>query len=390
VTFAPAPQRWAEVDLCAVGWNVGELRRRLPAGCRLIAVVKADGYGHGARPVAAASLAAGAWGLGVSTPEEALQLRGLCEPERLLVMGGLAPSGCEAAAVVGCAVMCSSAGMVDVLEAATPARARLPVHLKVDTGMGRLGCTPEEAPALARRIARSPRLRLAGTMTHFASSESDPEFTRLQFERFLAALERFDVDPGIRHASNSGAVLRHPEMALDAVRPGLAVYGFVGDGLRPALRLLAMVTRVQDVRRGQSVGYGRAWVAERAARVATVAIGYEDGVMRSRANRGAVVVRGRRAPLVGRVSMDAITVDVTEVPGVAPGEVVTLIGDGITVDEVARWSDTISHEVLTALGSRVARCYVPSPPEWGRTPSPRRGEFIPSPPEGEGQGGGDS
>jgi alanine racemase len=367
-----SPQRWAEVDLGAIRFNVRELGRRLPAGCRLIGVVKADGYGHGARPVAAAALAAGAWGLGVSTPEEALQLRDLCEPERLLVMGGLAPASCADAAAVGCAVICSDHEMLDVLESAVPPGARLPVHLKVDTGMGRLGCPPSEAPALARRIARSRRLVLAGTMTHFAASESDPEFTRLQFERFLAALERFDVDPGIRHASNSGAVLRHPAMALDAVRPGLAMYGFVGDGLRPALRLRAMVTRVADVARGESVGYGRAWVAPRAARVATVAIGYEDGVMWSRANGGSVVVCGRRAPLVGRVSMDAISVDVSDVPGVRSGDVVTLIGDGITVDEVAEWSGTIAHEVLTSLGNRVTRMY-----------------DSPFPSEGEGRGGGE-
>jgi alanine racemase len=355
---APAPQRWAEVDLDALRHNVRELLARLPARCRLIGVVKADGYGHGARRVAETALGAGAWGLGVSTPEEALELRDLCAPERLLVMGGLAPAGCAAAAAVGCAVMCSSGEMVDILEHATPAGPRLPVHLKVDTGMGRLGCTPEEAPALAGRIARSRRLRLAGTMTHFASSESDPEFTRLQFDRFLAALDRFDVDPGLRHASNSGAVLNHPDMSLDAVRPGLAMYGFVGDGLRPALTLRALVTRVQDVAPGQSVGYGRAWVAERPSRVATVAIGYEDGVMRSRGSRGAVVVRGRRAPLAGRISMDAIAVDVTGVPGVRPGDVVTLIGEGITADEVAEWSGTISHEVLTSLGNRVARKYL--------------------------------
>jgi alanine racemase len=352
-----SPQRWAEVDLGAIRHNVRSLLARLPAGCRLIGVVKADGYGHGARPVARAALAAGAWGLGVSTPEEALQLRDLCDADRLLVMGGLAPAGCAEAAAVGCAVMCSGDEMVDVLESATPPGSRLAVHLKVDTGMGRLGCTPAEAPALARRIARSPRLRLAGTMTHFASSECDPEFTCLQFSRFLATLERFDVDPGIRHASNSGAVLNHPEMALDAVRPGLAMYGFTGDGLRPALALRAMVTRVADVARGESVGYGRAWVAERPSRIATVAIGYEDGVMRMRANRGAVVVDGRRAPLVGRVSMDAIAVDVSDVPGVRSGDVVTLIGDGISVDEVAEWSETISHEVLTSLGNRVARRY---------------------------------
>jgi len=352
------PQRWAEIDLGAIRYNVGELRGRLPAGCRLMAVVKADGYGHGARQVARAALDAGAWGLGVSTPEEALELWDLCEPERLLVLGGLAPSRCAAAAAAGCAVMCYSEEMVETLESAVRPGARLPVHLKLDTGMGRLGCAPEAAPALARRIARSSRLRLAGTMTHFASSETDREFTCLQFERFREALDRFPVDPGIRHVSNSAAVLRHPEMALDAVRPGLAVYGSVGDGLRPALALRAMVTRVQDIMPGQSVGYGRTWVADRLARIATVAIGYEDGVMRSRSNRGEVAIRGRRAALVGRVGMDAITVDVTELPDVEPGEVVTLIGDGISADDVAEWSCTISHEVLTSLGNRVARTYL--------------------------------
>jgi len=351
------PQRWADVDLDAIRGNVRELRSRLPAGCRLIAVVKADGYGHGAGRVGRAVLEGGAWGLGVSTPEEARPLLELCEPDRLLVMGGLAPSRCPAAAAVGCAVMAYSEGMVEALEAAVRPRARLPVHLKVDTGMGRLGCAPEQAPALARRIASSPRLRLAGTMTHFASSESDPEFTREQLDRFLAALDRFDVDPGIRHAANSAALLHHPETVLDAVRPGLAIFGCLGEGLRPSLSLRALVTHVRDVRPGQSVGYGRAWVAERPSRLATVAIGYEDGVMRSRGSRGEVVVRGRRAPLVGRVSMDAVTVDVSDVPGVEPGDVVTLIGEGITAAEVAEWSGTIAHEVLTSLGNRVDRRY---------------------------------
>jgi alanine racemase len=253
--------------------------------------------------------------------------------------------------------MCYSEEMLVALESAVAPGTRLPVHLKIDTGMGRLGCAPEAAPCLASRIAGSPLLRLAGTMTHFASSEDDPEYTRGQFERFQAALARFDVDPGIRHASNSGAVLRHPEMALDAVRPGLAVYGFVGEGLRPALALRAVVTRVHELARGESVGYGHAWTARRRSRIATVAIGYEDGVMRSRGSRGAVVLRGRRAPVVGRISMDALTVDVTDLPDVATVDVATLIGDGITAAEVAEWSGTISHEVLTSIGNRVTRTY---------------------------------
>jgi len=349
--------RWAEIDLGAVRENVRQLLHRLPVGCRLIAVVKADAYGHGARPVATAVLEAGAWGLAVSTPEEALSLVDLCGGERLLIMGGLAPATCEAAVRVGCAVVCSAPWMVEALEALVPAGRRLPVHLEIDTGLHRLGCTEEEAPRLASRIAGSGRLRLVGTMTHFASSDSDPRFTRLQLERFLETLSRFDVDPGIRHAANSWAILRHPEAALDAVRPGIALYGCAGQ-LRPALTLRALVTQVREVRSGHSVGYGRTWTAWRTARIATVAIGYEDGVMRSRSNRGQVVVRGVRAPLVGRVSMDSITIDVSDVPEVEPGDPVTVIGDGITAEEVAAWSGTIPYEVLTALGNRVARVYL--------------------------------
>jgi alanine racemase len=352
------PQRWVEVDLNAIRYNVRALLRRLPPTCRLVAVVKADAYGCGAFPVARAALAAGAWGLAVSTPDEALALRELCEPDRLLVMGGLAPVRCASAATAGNAVMCYSEAMVDALESGVPAGRQLAVHLKVDTGMGRLGCTPEAAPRLAHRIAGSQKLRLAGTMTHFAAAGSDPDYTQEQFERFAAAIECFDVSPGIRHASNSEALLSHPEMALDAVRPGLALYGGLGQGLRPAVAMRAIVTQVKEAGRGQTIGYERAWRAEHAVRIATVAIGYEDGLMWARGNRGDVVIHGRRAPLVGRVSMDAITIDVSDVPEADAGDEVTLIGDGITLAEVADWSGTIPHEVLTAMGSRVARRYL--------------------------------
>lgn len=352
------PQRVAEIDLGAIRHNVRFLRGRVPADVRFIAVVKADGYGHGAPAVGEAALEAGAWGLGVSTPEEAAALSHLAEPDRLLALGGLAPCDAGAAAAAGCAVTCHSAELVDALEAAVPQGRSLPVHLKVDTGMGRLGCRPEEAPALARRIAGSGRLRLAGVFTHFASADCDPDFTTEQYDRFCRALEALDVDPGLRHAANSAAVLRHPETALDAVRCGIAMYGSGDAGLRPAMAVHAVVTQVKDVAAGASIGYGRTWVASRPTRIATIAIGYEDGVLRRRSNRGEVVVRGRRAALVGRVSMDQITADVGEVPGVRPGDRATLIGEGISADEVAQWSDTIAYEVLTSIGRRVERAII--------------------------------
>jgi len=340
---------------------VSLLRSLIPASSRVIAVVKAEGYGHGALPVAQAALEAGAWGLGVSTPDEAALLRPLTADDRILVMGGLAPADAAGAAACGCAVMCHTIEMADALEAAAPEGRRIPVHLKVDTGMGRLGCSPEEAPGLARRIADSARLRLAGTFTHFASADADAEFTGSQFSLFVQVLDALGVNPGLRHAANSAATLRHPEMALDAVRCGISVYGCEDGRLRPALALRALVTQVKQIPTGAGVGYGLTWRAERPTSLATVAIGYEDGILRSRGNRGDVIVRGRRAPLVGRVSMDAITVDVTGVEGVRAGDVATLIGgdgqESISAEEVAEWSGTISYEVLTAIGGRVERRY---------------------------------
>jgi alanine racemase len=307
-------------------------------------------------PVAHAALEGGATGLAVATLEEAAQLRGLADPEQLLVMGGLLPAHAPAAAASGCSVGVSSR---ELAEALAQAGENVPVHLKIDTGMGRFGCAPEDAPALARLIDESRGTHLAGTWTHFAKSESDETMTRNQFELFTETISRLEVGPGIRHACNSMGAFHHPDFALDAVRCGISIYGCEWPGMRPALALRSVVTHLKTVDRGATVGYGSLWKAEGQTRIATVAIGYADGVDRRRANRGHVLVRGRRAPLIGMVSMDAITLDVSEVPGVEVGDVATLIGrDGdevITAEEVAEWSGTISYEVLTSIGPRVER-----------------------------------
>lgn len=348
--------RWAEIDLGAISANCERILSHLPRGTRLIAVVKANGYGHGAVPVAHAALEGGATGLGVATLEEAAQIRGLVDPEHILVMGGLTPSHAAAAAATGCSIAVSNRELAETLDrSAQP----VPVHLKVDTGMGRFGAAPEDAPALARYIDESRGMRLAGTWTHFAKSESDDEMTRRQFDLFMDVLSRVEAGPGIRHACNSAGALNHPDFALDAVRCGIAIYGCEWPGTRPGLSLRSVVTHLKTVDKGATVGYGSLWRAPATSRIATVAIGYADGVHRSRANRGFVLVRGRRAPLVGMVSMDAITLDVTDIPGVALGDAATLIGrDGeqvITAEEVAEWSGTISYEVLTSIGHRVER-----------------------------------
>ena len=321
-------------------------------------MVKAGGYGHGAVPVAHAALEGGATGLAVATLEEADQLRGLIDAEHILVMGGLGPNQAGAAAASGCSISVSSAGLADELARSDDV---VPVHLEIDTGMGRFGVGPEEAPGLAEMIDGSRGTRLAGTWTHFASADSDEAMTRRQFELFLDTLSRFAVSPGIRHACNSAAARLHPDFALDAVRAGISIYGCEWPGTEPALSLHSVVTHLKTVSKGATVGYGALWQAPGTARVATVAIGYADGVHRARANRGDVLVRGRRAPLIGMVSMDAITLDVTDVPGVKVGDAATLIGsDGdqrITAEEVAGWSNTISYEVLTSIGPRVERRY---------------------------------
>jgi alanine racemase len=313
--------------------------------------------------VARAAMQAGAWGLAVSTLEEAEEVRDLCPPERVLALGGLVPAEADLAAALGVAVNCYRLDLAQALASAGERRGvRVPVHLKVDTGMGRLGARPAEVLQLARFIAGAPQLRLAGTFTHFAASESDAEFTAEQAERFRAVLRELEaaaIDPGLRHASNTGGALRG--ISFDAVRLGIGLYGCETPGTRPALALRALVTHVKTVEVGESVGYGRTWRAERPTPVATVSIGYADGVLRARANRGHALVRGRRAPLIGRVSMDAVTLDVSDIPDTAPGDVATLIGadveERIRAEEVAEWSGTISYEVLTAIGSRVERRY---------------------------------
>ena len=308
---------------------------------------------------ARAALDGGATRLAVSTLAEARELTGLVPAEHVLVMGGMTAAQARVAAASGCAIGVSS---LTIAEALNETDEVVPVHLKIDTGMGRYGCAPEEAPALAKYIEQSSGLRLAGTWTHFASADTDAQMTRKQFERFVETLAALGTDPGSRHACNSAAARSFPEYALDAVRCGIALYGCEWPGTAPGMTLHSVVTHVKSVDAGATVGYGATWRAPSRSRLATVAIGYADGVHRMRSNRGHALVRGRKAPLIGTVSMDAITLDVTDIDGVAVGDVVTLIGvDGeerITAEQVGRWSGTISYEVLTSLGPRVEIRYV--------------------------------
>jgi len=355
-----------EVDLDAIRFNV---RRLKPERAELMAVVKADGYGHGDAPVARAALEAGATWLGVALVEEGLGLRGAGIDAPILVLSEF-PHGAEKEALAHglTPTVYSDEGVAAVAEAAGSVGRTVGVHVKLDTGMHRVGLwPPEAAPALARRVVDAG-LVLQGLWTHFASSESDEATTREQLRRFLSISEAVRAEglaPRYLHAANSAATLLYPESHLDLVRPGGAVYGLaagpgLAEGLRPALTLRSAVTMVKRVPAGEAVSYGHAYRLDREATVATVPVGYEDGYQRVLSNRAEVLIRGVRHQVAGTVTMDQLLVDCGD-HEVAPGDEVVLIGgqgaERITAEELADLAGTIGYEIVTALSERVPREY---------------------------------
>ncbi len=304
----------ARVNLAAIERNVARLRGELSGGAKLCAVVKGFGYGHGAAPAARAALEGGASWLAVATAEEAAELRAEGIDARILVMGALSSAELPIALAADADIVAWDERFVDEL-----AGKRARVHVKLDTGMGRLGTrSPDEALAVAERVAATDGLELAGAMTHFATADADREFLEHQlavFEPFaLKMRERFPAV--VVHAANSAAVLHSPDTHFDLVRCGIAIYGCdpmnedaAAQGLEPALEWSSYVAAVKLARAGDSVGYGRRFVAERDTWIATLPIGYADGVRRAFTNNADVLVGGARYPLVGTVSMDNITID---------------------------------------------------------------------------------
>ncbi len=362
------------IDLALVRHNVHTLAGHTSHGTRQMAVVKADGYGHGAIPVARAALDAGATWLGVATVGEGARLRDAGITAPILVLGPVAPGDADSAVARDLAVTVFAQGdLPEALDrrAAThgrPAR----VHLKVDTGMGRVGVHPAEAPDLADRLRTLPNLDLEGVFTHFATAdEQDLSFARIQLDRFrgvLAALEARGVRPTLRHAANTAATLALPDSHLDLVRNGIGIYGLWPSAvlrgaadLRPALRWEARVAQVKTVPPGTPLSYGATHVTRGRRRIATLPVGYGDGYPRLLSNRGEVVAAGRRVPIVGRVCMDMTLVDVSTVPELRAGDEAVLIGNqggaGITADAIAAWTGTINYEVTCAIGGRVPRDY---------------------------------
>jgi alanine racemase len=360
----------ARVNLAAIERNVSRLRDELGGGAELCAVVKANGYGHGAAAVGQAALRAGARQLAVATANEAAELREAGIQAPVLVMGAISAQELPVAVRAGAELVAWSERFVADLERVAGSTG-LRVHVKLDTGMGRLGTRdPARALRIAELIGASPTLELAGAMTHFATADEDPEFVAAQlelFEPFVAQLRR--RWPGlVVHAANSAATLTNPATHFDMVRCGIAIYGCdpmnvdpVPAGLEPALELSSYVAAVKLARPGESTGYGRTFIAQRRTWIGTLPIGYADGIRRGLSNNCDVLVAGRRYPLVGTVSMDNITIDLgpeTDVEVGAPG---TIIGaDGAerqTAEDLAGRIGAINYEVVCGISGRVTRSY---------------------------------
>ena len=358
---------WAQVDLNAIRHNVRTLK---PEGAELMAVVKANAYGHGSVQVARAALEAGATWLGVALVEEGLDLRGAGIDAPVLVLSEL-PSGSELVALDAglTASLYTDDGLTRL--AAAAAGRDVGVHVKVDTGMHRVGVYPPEATvAFLERVARSG-IGLDGLWTHFASSAEDEETTLRQLEGFLSvvgAARASGFEPRIVHAANSGAAILHPRSHLDLVRAGIAIYGVEPEpgvgadlGLLPALSWRSAVTMTRRLPAGERVSYGHRYLLERDANVATVPVGYADGYPRAASSRADVLIQGTPCRVAGSVTMDQLIVDCGDLDVVAGDDVVLVGAQGagsVSAWDLAACADTIGYEIVTRIGERVPREYV--------------------------------
>lgn len=380
---------WAEIRLSALAHNIKAIRRHIDSGQpratrtqrKILAIVKANAYGHGAVPVSRELAKAGADWFGVTSTAEGIELREGKIRKPILVLTGFWPGEEKRLIEHNLTPAVTRCEQLRFLErAAARARRRVKFHVKFQTGMNRLGLSPGDVPCFARTLAACPHLECEGVFTHFASSEvftdQRVEEQQKEFECVLAHLGKLGISPPLVHMANSAAVASRPQTWGTMIRPGLVLYGYhqsyeppeltvrtnANLPLQPALALRARLISLRDTAPGQAVGYNGRWIAQRPSRIAVISAGYADGLPRSLTNKGRVIVRGQFAPLVGTVSMDLTTADVTDIPGVAVGDVATFYGaDGDTtqyVSEVARQVGTVTSELCCALGTRVPRFYL--------------------------------
>ena len=359
----------ATVDLNALTHNYQEMARRI-GDRKVLAVVKAQAYGHGAIPVSRRLVELGIHMLGVALVEEGRDLRDAGITAPILVMAPVFPGQAEVIVNAKLTPVVYTLGVARALSDAVAGTGRtLGVHVKIDTGMGRIGLSPEEAVDFVVAVGKLPGLAIEGLMTHFADADlRDKAFARAQMDRFeslIRSLEAKGITIPLRHAANSAAVLEYDRALLTMVRPGLMLYGYnplesrVSADLRPVLSLVTRVAFLKRVPAGVPISYGRTFVTNRESLIATIPLGYADGYSRSLSNKGEAIVRGARVPVAGRVCMDMTMLDVTDVPGVAEGDEVVLIGEQgnerITADDIAAKTGTIAYEVLCGISCRVPR-----------------------------------
>lgn len=363
----------AEIDLDAFARNTGRVRSRLGRSTRLLAVVKADGYGHGAAEVAGTAVAAGAEVLGVGVLEEGWELRRAGVAASVLVLGGALPEQAASVAAGGFEVVLCDADVAEALSAAGRiAGRRVPAHVKVDTGMGRLGVQPGEAADFLARLAGLEGIEVRGLMSHFADAEDGGMGGSAdQLRAFLALVEtlrRRDLLPPVLHCANSGAVLALPESWLHMARVGALLYGVSPRPGRPEAGFSAVmswksrVVHINEAEAPRTVGYGRSFRTPGKSRIAILPMGYADGYPRALSNKADALIRGRRAPVVGAVSMDMLAVSVGHLPEVSAGDEAVLLGaqgeERVTAEELADLADTVPYEILCGLSRRVPRVYL--------------------------------
>ena len=380
-----SPSIWAEIDLAAIAHNVSQLRGLLQPSTEFMAVVKANGYGHGAEAVARAAVENGATHLGVARIEEGIALReaGLDSP--ILIFGYTVPQDVERLIAHELEATVYDHDTATAYAAhAQQRKQQLPVHVKIDTGMGRLGLfsgrqdSARATKNLSDRVGRIATLKglyLVGLSTHFASADSaDLSFARLQLERFkrlIIQLEQDGIEVPIKHAANSAATIQLPEAHLDMVRCGIALYGLEPSAetrmgpvhLQPAMTLKSRIIHLKRVPAGTTISYGQTWRAPRDTTIATVPMGYADGYNRRLSSRGQMLVRQTAVPVVGRVCMDLTMLDVGDLPSAALQDEVVVFGHqgeaSLSADHLARTLETINYEIVTAVSARVPRTYLP-------------------------------
>jgi len=363
----------AEVDLGALDYNYHQLRQLVPPAVKFLAVVKADAYGHGAVLVSKRLEELGTDFLGVATVKEGAELRegGVHKP--ILVLSGVYQEEVEAVLAYHLIPMLYRLEIAEALSAAAGKQGtKVPVHIKVDTGMGRIGVLAEEAATFMNRVRKLENLEIEGLASHFSTAdEGNSSFAAEQLERFSRTIEemkRLNINPPFYHIANSAGLVNLPSAHFTVVRPGIMLYGSYPSpslkaniSLRQVMSWKSRIADLKQVPEGYPISYGRTFVTQRPSIIAAIPVGYADGYHRLFSNRGEVLIKGKRAPVVGRVCMDWTMVDVTDIPGVEVGEVVVLmggqLGQEITPEEMGEWIGTISYEILCSVGKRVHRIY---------------------------------